>query len=60
MDFVEEIRKELDKYQEEEVLGIIVMILEFYLTKYNRDLGQTINLIKKGYKKYLDFLNEGE
>lgn len=60
MDFVEEIRKELDKSQEEEVLGIIVMILEFYLTKYNRDLGQTINLIKKGYKKYLDFLKEGE
>lgn len=60
MDFVEEIRKELDKSKEEEVLGIIVMILEFYLTKYNRDLGQTINLIKKGYKKYLDFLKEGE
>lgn len=60
MDFVEEIRKELDKVQEEEVLGIIVMILEFYLSKYDRNLDKTINLIKKGYKKYLEFLKEGE
>ena len=60
MDFVEEIRKELDKVQEEEVLGIIVMILEFYLSKYDRNLDKTINLIKKGYKKYLEFLKEGD
>lgn len=60
MDFVEEIRKELDKVQEEEVLGVIVMILEFYLSKYDRNLDKTINLIKKGYKKYLEFLKEGE
>lgn len=58
MDFVEEIKKILDNSQEEEVLGVIVVLLEYYLTRFDRNLEKTISLIKKGYKKYLNFLKE--
>lgn len=58
--FIDTIRKQLDKAQEEEVLSTIVMILQFYTYKYNRDLNSTITLIKKGYKKYIELLKESE
>lgn len=51
VDFVDELREQLEKSQEEEILSTIVMILQFYTYKYNRDLNSTITLIKKGYKK---------
>ena len=60
VDFVDELREQLEKSQEEEVLSTIVMILQFYTYKYNRDLNSTITLIKKGYKKYIELLKESE
>jgi len=39
-----------------ERLSVIVMLLGDYIDKYNVDLNQTLKLIKKGYKKYKDFL----
>lgn len=60
MDYVDEIRFQLEKIQnEEEYLSIIVMILHKYFSEYpKRDFNNTISLIKKGYYKYLDFLKE--
>lgn len=58
IDFVEEIRINLEKAQEEEVLSTMVMILEFYLSKYHRDLGTTMTLIRKGLKEYQRLLEE--
>lgn len=58
--FVDEIRIKLEQAQEEEVLSTIVMILEFYISKYNRDLNKVLDLIKKGYFKYKQLLKESE
>ena len=46
--------------EESEVLSVIVMILEFYTYKFKKDFSSTLSLIKKGYKKYLEILKEGE
>jgi len=43
-----------------ERLTIIIMLLGDYIDKYNVDLNQTLKLIKKGYKKYRDFLKESD
>ena len=43
-----------------ERLSVIVMLLGDYIDKYNADLNQTLKLIKKGYKKYKDFLKESD
>ncbi len=43
-----------------ERLSVIVMLLGDYIDKYNADLNQTLKLIKKGYKKYKDFLEESD
>jgi hypothetical protein len=43
-----------------ERLSVVVMILGDYIDKYDTDLNKTMKLIKKGYKKYLDFLKESE
>lgn len=58
----DELMFQLEKIgNEEEYLSVIVMILKQYFDKYpKRDLNSTMILIKKGYKKYLDFLKESE
>lgn len=43
-----------------ERLSVMVMLLGDYIDKYNADLNQTLKLIKKGYKKYKDFLKESD
>lgn len=43
-----------------ERLSVIVMLLGDYIDKYNADLNKTLKLIKKGYKKYKDFLKESD
>lgn len=50
----------LDKIGESETLSIIVMLLNAYLEKYDRNINDTIKLIKKGHKKYKDFLKESD
>lgn len=60
INFVDEIREQLEKAQQEEVLSTIVMILEFYTSKYNTNIDTTLSLVKKGYKKYLELLKESE
>lgn len=48
----------LEDLEESEILTMIVMALEYYTKKYNRDIGSTTKLIKKGYKKYLEYLGD--
>lgn len=57
---VDTIRYWLEDAQEEEVLSTIVMILEFYMSKYKRDLNKVLDLIKRGYFKYKQLLNDSE
>lgn len=58
VDYIKNLVGEMD---ESEVLSTIVVLLVDYLDKYkNRDLSNTLKLIKKGCKKYLEFLKESE
>lgn len=46
--------------EESEVLSIIVMLLEFYTYKFKKDFTSTLNLVKKGYNKYIEILKESD
>lgn len=50
----------LEDMEESEILSTIVMILEYYTTRFDKNISPTLTLIKKGYNKYLEFLKEGE
>ena len=54
------IRDMLENQGASERLSVIIMILGDYIDKYDTDLNKTMKLIKKGYKKYLDFLKESD
>lgn len=55
---VNSIRNMLDDMEESEILSIMVMILEYYTTRFDKNISTTLTLLKKGYKKYLEFLEE--
>lgn len=57
-DFTENLRQRLDNAEESEILSVLVMILQFYTEKYNKSLNDTITLVRKGYKKFLELLEE--
>ena len=57
---VNSIRNMLDDMEESEILSTIVMILEYYTTRFNKNISPTLTLVRKGYNKYLEFLEEGE
>lgn len=57
-DFTENLLKQLNNAEESEILSVLVMILQFYTEKYNKSLNDTITLVRKGYKKFLELLEE--
>ena len=50
----------LQDMEESEVLSITVMILEYYTYKYQKDFSSTLELIRKGYNKYVQLLKESD
>ena len=57
-DFLKNLEKRLDNAEESEILSLITMILQAYTKKYNKSLSDAITLIRKGYKKFLELLEE--
>lgn len=57
-EFTNNLLQNLDNAEESEILSVITMILHFYIEKYNKNLNDTITLIRKGYKKFLELLKE--
>ena len=57
-EFTNNLLQNLENAEESEILSVITMILHFYIEKYNKNLNDTITLIRKGYKKFLELLKE--